>query len=265
MTEDVADLPVVQVTRGPVSPSVASRAEDVVRTVASRAPRPVIFARVKLTLEDGHDGDQQAVAEATLDVSGMLVRAQSAAQSMSAAVEGLADRLDRRLRRVTERLQTKRGRPPQTPEGGWRHGDLPRYPHPDQGRRVLHHKTYGPETASIEEALFDLEVLDYLFFLFTDAADRVDSIVYQVEDGVALRRADGHQPGHRLPDGHGWNPAPASDLGIEDAVDRLDTSAEPFVFFSMPASNRARVLYRRYDGHYGLIEPLGAAPRSTRA
>jgi hypothetical protein len=30
------------------------------------------------------------------------------------------------------------------------------------------------------------------------------------------------------------------------------------VFFSMPASRRAQVLYRRYDGHYGLIKPLEA-------
>jgi ribosome-associated translation inhibitor RaiA len=258
MTEDVADLPVVQVTRGPVSPSMASRAEDVVRTVASRAPRPVIFARVKLISEEGHDGDEQAVAEATLDVSGRLVRAQSAARTMNAAVDGMADRLDRQLRRVAERLETRRGRPPQTPEGGWRHGDLPRFPHPDQGRRVVHNRTYGPETASIDEALFDLEVLDYHFLLFTDAADMVDSIVYQVEDGVALRRADGRRPGRRLPDELGWNPAPTADLEIEGAVDRLDTSAEPFVFFSVPASRRAQVLYRRYDGHYGLIKPLEA-------
>jgi hypothetical protein len=38
---------------------------------------------------------------------------------------------------------------------------------------------------------------------------------------------------------------------VEEAEERLDAGDEPFVFFR--SDGRGRVLYRRRDGHYGLI------------
>ena len=35
----------------------------------------------------------------------------------------------------------------------------------------------------------------------------------------------------------------------------LDEGDEPFVFFAEPDTSRGQVLYRRFDGHYGLITP----------
>lgn len=34
-----------------------------------------------------------------------------------------------------------------------------------------------------------------------------------------------------------------------------EPTALPFLFFAEPASGRGRLLYRRYDGHYGLVRP----------
>ena len=42
---------------------------------------------------------------------------------------------------------------------------------------------------------------------------------------------------------------------MAEAVERLDVDVEPFVFFVEPESGRGNVVYRRYDGHYGLITP----------
>jgi acyl dehydratase len=39
----------------------------------------------------------------------------------------------------------------------------------------------------------------------------------------------------------------------EQAVAHLDLAGDPFVFHLDPATGRGRVLYRRYDGNYGLI------------
>ena len=41
----------------------------------------------------------------------------------------------------------------------------------------------------------------------------------------------------------------------DQAVTHLDLGGDPFVFFVDAGTARARVLYRRYDGHYGLITP----------
>jgi hypothetical protein len=45
----------------------------------------------------------------------------------------------------------------------------------------------------------------------------------------------------------------------------LDLSDAPFVFYVDPSDDRGRVLYRRYDGHYGLVEPPEAGPGQGRA
>ena len=46
-----------------------------------------------------------------------------------------------------------------------------------------------------------------------------------------------------------------STLTLEEAVERLNSGGEPHVFFADATNGRGNVLYRRYDGHYGLITP----------
>ena len=47
---------------------------------------------------------------------------------------------------------------------------------------------------------------------------------------------------------------PAPVLDETEARERLELSGEPFVFYRDRDSGRGRVLYLRYDGHYGIIE-----------
>jgi hypothetical protein len=44
----------------------------------------------------------------------------------------------------------------------------------------------------------------------------------------------------------------------DDALQVLDAAADPFVFFVDASTDRGAVVYRRYDGNYGLIEPSAA-------
>jgi hypothetical protein len=61
-------------------------------------------------------------------------------------------------------------------------------------------------------------------------------------------------PGDTRPPIH---PAPTvlNHLPLNEAEVLLDECDEPFVFFAEPDSGRSQVLYRRFDGHYGLITP----------
>jgi hypothetical protein len=43
---------------------------------------------------------------------------------------------------------------------------------------------------------------------------------------------------------------------VAEARKQLDATGLPFLFFAEPTSGRGRVLYRRYDGHYGLVRPV---------
>jgi hypothetical protein len=42
---------------------------------------------------------------------------------------------------------------------------------------------------------------------------------------------------------------------VQQATQRLDDGGEPFVFFANAMTGRGNVVYRRYDGNYGLITP----------
>jgi Sigma 54 modulation/S30EA ribosomal protein C terminus len=58
--------------------------------------------------------------------------------------------------------------------------------------------------------------------------------------------------------GQGYHVVPlprARRLTLPAALGVLDHSDAPFVFFANTDTGRGNVLYRRHDGHYGLITP----------
>lgn len=48
---------------------------------------------------------------------------------------------------------------------------------------------------------------------------------------------------------------PAARLTVTEAEDRLEAFGQPFLFFANAETGRGNLIYHRYDGHYGLIEP----------
>jgi putative sigma-54 modulation protein len=48
----------------------------------------------------------------------------------------------------------------------------------------------------------------------------------------------------------------AKPMDIDEAVMQLSLSTDEFIVFTNRITSRINVLYRRKDGHYGLIEPL---------
>lgn len=251
-------------TDGPVPDSIRNDAAAMVEKLATMTSRPIIFARVKVIVDEDRNPDEDSIVQGTIDVSGKLIRAQAAADTPLQALRILEKRLERRLNRLAERREQRSERPPFTPEGTWRSGDLPStrpgfYDRPPEEREIIRRKTYpSDEKISVEEALFDLDVLDYRFFLFTDVSDGTPSVVYERDGDVVLRRIDGSRPPEdalRFPIKVNETPAPS--ISIEDAIERLGLSDEAFIFFQDTREDKPLVLYRRYDGHYGLVEPAG--------
>jgi ribosome-associated translation inhibitor RaiA len=228
-------------TRGPVGDRLRDYAETKVRRAARGAPRPVLFARVALTEHENPSTLRPAAAKAALDVSGRLVRAHVAAPTMTEAVDLLADRLERRLGILSEHLDARRHEAGTATPGEWRHGDLPTarppfFPRPVDEREVVEHKTYEIGSVTPLEAALDMELLGHDFYLFTNADTGKDAVLYRVDGRVELLEQ-------------------APELTVSEAEVRLDAGGEPFVFFVDRGSGRGRVLYHRYDGHYGLITP----------
>jgi hypothetical protein len=155
------------------------------------------------------------------------------------------------------------GRSTPAEDGAWRHGDLPTqrpeyYDRPVEDREVVRHKTFALEPMMCDEAAFDLDMLGHDFYLFTEIESGVDAVIFHADgDGhLELIRADGRTetPRQLAADVVVARRTPP-ELTLDDAEERLDTSRESFVFFINVETERGNVVYRRYDGHYGLITP----------
>ncbi len=258
----LAPAPTVQVSvrQGHVAAQTQEYAAEKIGHVASYSHEPVLFAHVVLQRAADPARERPAMAEATLDVNGTPVRAHVAAEHMWEAIDLLEERLRRRLVQLEDRVHTRHTWIGLAGEHEWRHGDLPTarpeyFPRPVDDRKVIRRKTFALEVESPDEAAYDMELLGHDFFLFTDLSTGRDAVVYRRPDGdYGLRGAvaasgDAETVSPIVLEG----PAPV--MTEEEALARLDMGSEPFVFALDPASGRGRVLYRRYDGHYGLITP----------
>ncbi|MFS2293268.1 MAG: HPF/RaiA family ribosome-associated protein [Actinomadura sp.] len=243
---------------GAVPDDFVEYAYDKVTAVFRYSPEPVLFARVKLSMAANPAVGRPALAQTNLDVNGRLVRVQVAAETMFEAVDQLHDRLQRRLGRVSKEWEPPHGSP-SPPE--WRQSLEPAGPPgysplPAEEREVVRHKSFTLSSETPDEAAFDMEMLDYEFLLFTDAETDQDSVIYHSEGGYRLAQVD-PQLDRRDPIAVPLtiSPHPAPRLSVSEATEYLDTTGLPWVFFVNEATGRGNVLYRRYDGNYGLITP----------
>jgi hypothetical protein len=101
-----------------------------------------------------------------------------------------------------------------------------------------------------------LDAMGYRAHVFTDPETEADAVVYRAGPcGYRPARcATGPVPHTAVPPVLDPYPAPA--LTREQAVARLERALSPHLFFAEPDTGRGRLLYRRFDGHYGLVEAV---------
>ena len=236
------------------------RVNDVVRRGGGR----VLFARVKLTKLADRAVPRPAVVEANIDLKGRIVRAQVARPTMREATDEVHDRLVARLQRVERDWEAIRGGRPSVQAHEWRHSAAPAerapyFPRPIEEREIIRRKAFSLARTAVDEAVFDMDMLDYSFYLFVEETTGLDSVLYRADSGYRVAQvekatsdvASGVTPVT-------VSPRPATVLTVEEATCRLNETGLPFVFFRDEVTHRGCVLYHRYDGHYGLIAPAGS-------
>ena len=102
-----------------------------------------------------------------------------------------------------------------------------------------------------DEAAYEMGLLGHDFYLFTDSRSGKDAVVYRDGNGRFAIRGEAVVEGESAPLVEMVGTAPT--LSDNEARTRLEVGGEPFVFYLDPETGRGRVLYIRYDGHYGLI------------
>lgn len=223
------------------------------------APDRVLSARVRLTGHRDPAARNPIVAQANVHLAGRTVRVQVAAPTTREAIDLLAARLEARFDRLARHWEAVRGRYPAAGPHEWRHGTPPRAPLPyfprgAEQREVVRHKAYALAQETCEEAAFDMELLDYDFHLFTESGSGIDCVLYRDDGGYRLAQLEPRPDAVRRGSvAFTISPAAAPATTIEGAIERLELTGWPFVFFR--DGDRGRVLYHRYDGHYGLLTP----------
>jgi len=257
-------LPVQTYAHGAVPEDAMDLAVSRIRSLLGQAPEPVLLARIKLTVAADPAAERPAMAQANINLNGRLIRAQAVAGTMREAIERMCDRVSVQLERAARNWAAIRGRQPLAQPHEWRHQSLPAsrlpyWPRPAEERSVVRHKSYTLSRLTPEEAVADLELLDYDFHLFTEKATGEDSVVYRTGSGYRLAQA--HPRPRRLGPVStsitvSEHSAPRIDLAQAEA--RLEALGWPFLFFIDSQTSRGNLIYHRYDGHYGLITPAAS-------
>jgi ribosome-associated translation inhibitor RaiA len=261
-----APLAVNVTTTGAVDPATVDYARQRVAHLAETVDQPILFARVKLTLARDPARTRPALAQATLDLDGELLRAHVAANEMREAIDLLQRRLRDKLEHARERREWLRRHQPRRPEPGERrHGAEPTerpeyFDRPVDEREIVRHKSFTEGELTPDEAAFEMDQLDFDFHLFRDLATGDDALIERSAGGTyVLHRTEPSTIDMEAVAAYRVEPDPARapELTVSQARERLDAGGERFVFFTNTATGRGNVLYHRYDGHYGLLMPEG--------
>ncbi|MEU6236580.1 sigma 54 modulation/S30EA ribosomal C-terminal domain-containing protein, partial [Kitasatospora sp. NPDC047058] len=241
--------------RGELSRDAAEYARAQARDVVAALGPGTHAARIRLTRLRSRAVGRPVVAQASVRLEEVgPVRVQLAAAAVNEAVDVALGTLAGRAARLREQGDIGLA---VAYESSYR----PQYvPRPLAERQIVRRKTVVPVRRTPDQAARELLALDHGFHLFVDALTGQDSLVHR-RTGGGLRLVRAHSAA-RL-GGPGLSPAeslhPAPRLDPTEAARRLWLTCWPFVFHTDPDDGRGRVLYRRYDGHYGLITPVPEA------
>lgn len=218
-----------------------------VARVARASGIPARSVRVRLTLLDVRPRPL-LIAQANTHLGGRPVRAQVAARGAVDAQMLLALRLREQLARAVQPW-TPRPWPPTT-------GPRPA-PTAAVARPLLARLKHYPLTAcAIPQAAAFLDAMDYDIHLFTDPTTGHQAAIHRAAPtGYTLTRlrAAPPPPAGPVPLTLALRPAPR--LTRREAIDHLQATGLPHLFFAHPDARHGAVLYRRHTGDFGLILP----------
>lgn len=245
---------------GQVPTSIRGHAEKMMQRLSDRAPGHVVSTRVKVQHDEERELDETSIAEGLLSTPDVVVRAEASGPTADEALEEVGAVLEHKLDAFSYSEQPEAMDDPSIAPNRWKKpGDtsIPAFHYRSPERRmVVRRKTYEPmDRMSIARAICTLDALDYRFFIFTDTEDDIATIVYHDVECAAVRKFDGSRPTKEPVPGMHVNEAVAPSISVADAVSRLNISDMAFIFFCDSSHGHPSVLYRRYDGHYGLLVP----------
>jgi ribosome-associated translation inhibitor RaiA len=231
-------------TAGPVPGEARDQVRELVNQLIEMAPRPIRQAKVKIKSDRNREMAERTLAQASLEVSGVTIRAESAGEDPSQALDSLVASLEEKLNHLDD------------PGASSRQSDRPHFVELEPDQRVIARQKTCSRTEQIDtdQAIDRLAEMSYRFFIYTDIADSKTTVVAEAgEDETTIQKVDGSFPDGSQRSGVRAIVGPPPIRSVPDAVGELNETGRDHLFFRDLDSEKASVLYRRYDGHYGLL------------
>ncbi|MFK8025413.1 MAG: HPF/RaiA family ribosome-associated protein [Ilumatobacter sp.] len=243
-------------TSGRVSDDEQEHAADAVSAALSDIDESVL--RCVLRLEHATDPHHVRLATArfSVDLGRARFHAHADAETLAAAIDLAAGRLHEQLRRHVDRIQDARRRGDSLTSLDDAEAARTRWPLIERAtRELVERHPLGPPESTVDEARFDLDALGFDFHPFVETYSSVDAIVRRIDDTVTVQFSTDPVDARTLEaaDGIEIDDRPVPELSVDQARELLALGELDHVFFREAISRRGAVVYRRYDGHDGLI------------
>lgn len=191
------------------------------------------------------DSGPFAVVQANARINGQSLRAQVTAPTVSDLPGAIADRLKAQIIALHSSWAPRTG--PQD-ERLW----PARTVRPAPERQLVRLKSVDLEALEPTEAMRRMDQGDYNFYLHRSLATNETCLLYRVgPTGYRIATPSHHSRPSGLVAPLTWDPQAPLHFDVSGAVQHLNRTDFPFLFYTGDAG--ATVMYRRYDGHYGLI------------
>jgi hypothetical protein len=201
--------------------------------------------RIRLTWNPD-DRPRPAVAQVNATVDGRALRAQISAGDLGSVVGAVVERVGAQLAALAHDWTPRVG--PQE-EKAW----PSRHARPRAERELVRSKSASLNRLTAHDAARHMDSMDYNFYLHASAETGEGCLVYRIgPTGYRVSTPDAHLgPPAGLTPPLTWQPKVLSRFTEVEAREYLSRTDLPFVYFY--EGDAASVMYRRYDGHYGLI------------
>ncbi len=177
---------------------LSERSEDYIQKKVARLERHLrerADAKLELSRTASRSETDRFVAQMTISASGSTLRGQESGLTLFAAVDSVADVMDKQIRRYKGRAyrtsQARRSARTQAmrEDVGALIEELAAVDEEEQDEsfeetgKVVRVKRFSMKPMSVEDAIMEMELLDHDFFLFHNAETDRHSVVYRRTDG----------------------------------------------------------------------------------
>lgn len=165
-----------------ITDSLRDYAEKKLGRVARDVEAEIVDIQLELSVIKNPSVAENQIAEITVHANGAVIRAEERNGNMYAAIDLVADKLERQLRKYHERL--RRGRHGQKTAVAVAEAPVEALPETEEGAvRIVRSKVHSVKPLLPEEAAHQMELLGHSFFVFLNQESSQVNVIYRRKDG----------------------------------------------------------------------------------